>query len=75
MTRKSLIAGGILKAVDNLFQNYEFSENRQKIIAHVHFVLRGNGAMNYAEPTPIDCVFLRGHPAYIVCPFVSFLKI
>jgi len=42
MTRKSLIAGGIFKAVDDLFQNYEFSENRQKIIAHVHFVLRGN---------------------------------
>lgn len=65
MTRRSLIASGIFKKAEELFSSSEFAGNPQKIVSHVHFVLKSNGSLYYAQPTPADCLAKKDEFKYI----------
>ena len=74
-TKKSKIASSVLDGVKAIFRHAEYKKSPAKVAAYCQWAFRIDGPAYCEIPTPIDCMFKRGHPQYIAHTSLTFIEI
>jgi hypothetical protein len=72
-TKKSKIASGVLSEVKDIFKQPEYRKSPVKVAEYCQWAFRIDGPAYCEIPTPINCMFKRSHPQYIVRPSIKHI--